>query len=166
MILSKLIIILYFLLFFLIFVLCRRAITDAFGDYHLVCPTILFGQQMAISMPHQKYYSYRLTHQSTYGCRGWKGVCHGEDIRYVFGIPGRFPSHNSNDYHLSIDMMKAWTMFAKYGQPGNMGHIQWEKALSKSATTEFMALEPNHYQMVDQFYKPVCEAFWKEKIFA
>lgn len=97
------------------------------GDFMLVCPTILFGEHVggaAVARGHSAY-SYRLTYgthalkQLGSICGGWMGVCHAEDIPFVFGWPfGGSPVSfifNEDDKRLSRDVIKAWSSFAKTG---------------------------------------------------
>jgi len=67
----------------------RQAVGYSFGDYHLTCPTVLFGSAYAQWSKANKAYAYRLTHPPTIPvfplCHGWMGVCHGDDVLFVFG---------------------------------------------------------------------------------
>ena len=51
----------------------------------------------------------------------WFGAAHGEEIQFVFGFPfietlQSFPSKLTEAEHvLSVQVMKFWTNFAKYG---------------------------------------------------
>ena len=150
------------------------AVSDAFGDYHLVCPTVLFGETFSKHTPGHSHYAYRLmlpTSIPIMGCRGWMGVCHAEDILYMFGLPIRMEGliFSDAETRLSKDMVQAWTNFAKQGHPGKMGHTKWHQALEhekkgKPEYVNFMALD-TQYEMVDHYYKEKCDAFWKPKIF-
>lgn len=147
--------------------------SDAMSDYHLVCPTILFGELIGKRQPHNRYYSYRLMQAPSgttmFGCDPAAGVGHAMDVPYVFGIPIglRGIIYNEKEYRLSRDMITAWTSFAKTGHPGMMGSVQWGEAFepNSNGNTKFMALHVDDYKMVSDYYKQRCDAFWKPKMF-
>ncbi|KAH9403515.1 hypothetical protein TYRP_015410 [Tyrophagus putrescentiae] len=161
----------------------RLAVSDAFGDYHLICPTVLYGEQFAKVTPTRRHYAYKVslpTSIGIMGCRGWMGVCHGEDVVYVFGVPVRVRGliFSEAEYRLSRDMILAWTNFAKTGVPGKVGGvaedgggnrttsaITWTEALDQG-TVDYLNLDSNDYRMVKAAYRDKCDAFWKPKIFA
>jgi len=151
----------------------RRAIASVFGDYHLVCPTLLFGEEYAREAKSKKhhYYSYRLMSafpEGVMGCSGWMGVCHGQDVALVFGlpIPLRAIAFTEQEAQLARDIIHAWTNFAKTGTPGKIGDMEWEEAItSKDHATRFMELDVKDYKMVSDYYKETCDAFWNKRIF-
>ncbi len=150
--------------------------SDAFGDPNIVCPTVLMGEAVREAASKQKketksrYYSYRLTQplRSPFpfgDCTGWKGVCHIEDVVYLFAVNASQPE----DYKLSKEMLVAWTNFAKTGSPGKLGQqqVEWTEALSTTSHfTNHMNLDSKDFKMVPSYFKNVCNAFWKPKIFA
>ena len=150
----------------------RIAIADVFGDYHLVCPTILFAEEVAKSVStNQLSYAYRLMQPLTtidlFHCHGWMGVCHGEDVIYLFGLPLRLRGFfTEEETQLSHDMVLAWAEFAKTGKISKIGGVEW----NRSYTTEdpyvrLMELKVGNYKMVPDFFKDKCDTFWKPKIF-
>ena len=110
----------------------------------------------------------------------WMGVCHADDLFYLFSIPDQ---KTTEEDQLSRDMIKAWANFARHGSPGVMGGgrggkggVQWEEAFGNSLTlnstnladkyvTSHMTLDPLNYTMIDAFWKQSCDDFWREKIF-
>jgi carboxylesterase type B len=64
----------------------RQAVGRAFGDYHITCPTVLYGEAFALHNKTNRVYAYRVTHRPAISvlplCHGWMGVCHGDDGRY------------------------------------------------------------------------------------
>lgn len=137
-----------------------------------MCSTILFGEHVAKLAPNNRYYSYRVTRHSTVpfpilgGCDGWRGVCHGEDIVYLFA-PQMTKTKTAYEYELSKDMITAWTSFAKTGDPGKMGSVQWTEAFDKdNQYTRHMTLDSADYRMVSDYYKQTCNVFWQPKIFS
>ena len=156
----------------MIFVWCFRiAISDVYGDYKIVCPTILFGEEMAKLSPNHHYYTYRLmqplTTISVFNCQDWMGVCHGEDVVYLFGIPLRFRLiFTKDETKLSKDMIKAWTEFAKTGNIRKIDGVEWiESITANDPHARIMELKANNYKMVSDFFKEKCDQFWKPKIF-
>ena len=96
----------------------------------------------------------------------WMGVTHGEDQFYLFQT--EYAKLNDSLYHLSQDMIRAWTSFAKSGKPLKMGgFVNWENAFDRTDykfTTRYMHLEAGHYKMVGGYFAQNCGAFWKAKI--
>lgn len=98
-----------------------QAIGNSFGDYQLTCPTILYGSAFAAFNKSNKAYAYRLTHPPTIhaflDCKGWLGVCHGDDVILLFGFPIKLRGigFDEQDFKLSNDMIHVWTTFAKTG---------------------------------------------------
>lgn len=146
---------------------------DVFGDYTLVCPTMLFGEQTHnITQAKHKVYAYRLLQKVEFWkviCPDWMGICHASDIPFVFGLPDKVkgtPFVTEADVNLSHVMMNAWLQFAKTGNPGPIGSIQWEEAVSEAdPSTRYMALLDGAYQMVADNFRETCDRFWKPRIF-
>ena len=141
----------------------------------MVCPTILFGEAYAALQPTKRFYSYRLTQPLSVpylGCEPSLGVCHVGDLLYLFGAPIalRGVLYSEDEYQLSRDMIRAWANFAKVGNPGRMGSVQWEEAFERNAAaapeTSYMELNVKSYRMHRGFYRATCDSFWKPKIFA
>lgn len=100
-----------------------------------------------------------------------------EDVVYLFALN----SSNVEDYRLSREMLTAWTNFAKTGSPGGLKgkeegkEVQWTQAIAKGkdsneaaadSFTSHMELSFEHgFKMVPNYFKDVCNAFWKPKIF-
>ena len=154
-----------------------------YGDYNLVCPTMLFAHQYALhSSESNKFYSYRLVQPVTnglYDCKPWMGVCHAMDLYYVFGKPIANSAINSsysvNDYKLSKDIIQAWTAFAKYGNLSDtkMGEskVQWTEAFDWKQiknglqSHNLMWLDATNYKMVNGYFVDPCDSLYKKKIF-
>ena len=177
----------------------RRTVAQAFADYHIVCPTVLFGEAVAAEktsppssssssssaedhhhqhQPHNVY-SYRVMLPTSVGLMGCKGevVCHGEDLIYVFAIAQQLRGvvFSEEEYRLSRDMVRLWTSFVSTGTPGAAGAngtMEWSRAVSSVGSpssppkyTRHLALDPRRYQMIDDYYREVCNGFWKPRIF-
>lgn len=105
----------------------QKVVSKIYGDACIVCPTIRFGKYYTKNNGFEiNSYSYRLmpgiNHNIfDWGCSGWMGVCHGEDIPLIFGWPLTKHDKNGNfeykqaDVILSKFMIMAWTNFAKNG---------------------------------------------------
>ncbi|KAH9405685.1 hypothetical protein TYRP_001547, partial [Tyrophagus putrescentiae] len=90
-------------------------------------------------------------------------------------LPGAFTAIETK---LSADMVRAWTNFAKHGDPGHWegsgsgngssNSVQWRGAFSGAdhSSVQFMELNAHHYRMVGGFYQKSCDGFWKAKLFA
>jgi len=88
----------------------KRAVSNAFGDFQITCPAIIYGSAFASK---SKAYSYRLTYTTR---TDWTGVQHGDDNKYVFGGPLRSPhDYSEDDIRLSETFIHVWTTFAKTG---------------------------------------------------
>ena len=101
----------------------------------------------------------------------WNGVGHAQDIFYMFGIPYRFTqnkSYTQQERDLSRDMIKAWIKFAQDGIQTTIGNtnIEWTKALDgSSSSVHFMALNSENYRMISDYFEPICDDFWRSKVF-
>ena len=108
-----------------------------------------------------------LTSVSLFDCHGWMGVCHAEDIVYLFGFPLRYSQlFTKEEIQLSKDMIQAWTEYAKTGKMSKIGGVEWTKGYTtEDPYARLMELKANNYKMVSDFFKEKCDQFWKPKIF-
>ena len=89
-----------------------------FGDITMICPTYLFAKNYALHSSAGSVYFYEQTYQrKAYLNTTAYGVTHFSDIDFVFGLPvlQPKPSDTSIDVEFSLQVMKLWTNFAKYG---------------------------------------------------
>lgn len=150
----------------------REAVSQAFGDMGLVCPTVKFGEILAKKTKSANAYSYRLTRKLTaaktfVNCQGWMGVCHFEEVPSVFGwplygfiLPGFY---SEDDKRFSRDLIQAWTDFAKIGKMGELGDQKWERALgekSDQSSVQYLRLDLDNYAMVQHAYEH-CDKLFK-----
>lgn len=149
----------------------RRAVSYVFGDYHLVCPTMFYGEHFMKLAPQNNYYSYRLmkaTKTPVMFCHGWMGVCHGEDVVFFFGLPLRLKgtAFTDDEAELALDFIHTWSNFAKTGHPGKLRNIEWKSARKddNDEATRFIEIGENP-KMVSDYYKTTCDAFWKPRMF-
>ena len=98
----------------------KRTIAEAIGDFHLLCPTLLFGNGIFKGdEQHNSVYQYFYTQKPTIAdtiCGDWTGACHGSDLIAWFGYPFRMKLLFSDDdrSHSTI-LMNLITHFAKNG---------------------------------------------------
>lgn len=99
----------------------------------------------------------------------FQGVCHAEDVVFVFGIPQRLRgiAFTEDEAKLSRDMISSWTMFARSGTTGKISDVTWEEAVDRTNLNgpARMLEIGDTYRMVDGVYKTTCDAFWKPRIF-
>ncbi|KAH9387905.1 hypothetical protein TYRP_009105 [Tyrophagus putrescentiae] len=116
----------------------RQAVAYAFGDFHIACPTVLFGEYYGRFTAADRVYAYRVVQPPAIPvflkCRNsWMGVCHGDDVLFLFGFPLRLRGivFTEEDYKLSVDMITAWTTFAKTGKPTSpmSNGAKWAEAI-------------------------------------
>lgn len=130
---------------------------------------MLFGQRMARDYnSSNKFYSYRLDRRGNGAAKTlcpfeWMGVCHGADLVYVFH--DSFIKGSPEDIELSNEMMKAWTNFAKTGQPGSVGSIKWQQVYENGQKfpPSTMLLDVKT-RMDEGIFQDLCVGFW-EKIY-
>jgi carboxylesterase type B len=102
-----------------------QAIAASLGDFLLTCPTINFGWWAAKWNKNNKVYAYMLAKQPTYSFwkksnPNWEGVCHAEELLYLFGVTKResWPEKKSwplDDKQMSSEFIKSWASFATTG---------------------------------------------------
>jgi len=99
--------------------LIRKAYIAIFTDTIMKCPTYLFTEQMAQFSAANKVYFYELTYNSKHShCYGleWSGICHGDEVVFVFGDPIiNRSTFSETDYEFSLMINQMWTNFAKNG---------------------------------------------------
>lgn len=143
----------------------------------MICPMLRFGQSTATSVDkdevrNKHIYSYQLNQPlDAYGCNRTDGVCHAVDVHFVFGLPITYansdriqPPYTTEDYHLSVNIIRAWANFAKTGQPGSLDNVPWTDAFPDRAQVDkarFMALTPGRYAMQDELAEGRCR-LWKK----
>lgn len=112
-------------------------------------------------------------HNGTYNCNNdWQGVCHGEDVVYLFHVPMSHRSYTKDEIQLSNDMIISWTTFAWTGHPttalknDDQTAIKWTEAINnRSQYVSFMSLQPKHYEMISNYFHVKCDQFWKPILF-
>ena len=100
-------------------------IKETFGlmmsDYQMNCPTYLQSKYFALGSFRNKVYFYNLTYKANdpYNpvCGDGMGVCHAEDLVFLFGLPFIDVDKDfiEKDYKFSLLYMLLWSNFAKNG---------------------------------------------------
>ncbi|XP_054165675.1 cholinesterase-like [Oppia nitens] len=144
----------------------KRALGDIMGDLLLKCPTYMFAKQVAkLVNPNNNVYFYELTYMSQYfgklmNCDPKKqGICHGQDLPIVFGLPLLTPElYSSEDILFSREVQQMWTNFAKNGVP----HTRWPKLLSDPMVNSTIKdLNPvNETKIFHHLFDQTCDSFW------
>ncbi|XP_013779867.1 acetylcholinesterase-1-like [Limulus polyphemus] len=97
----------------------RQRISEAYGDYIVVCPSILFSRKWAEKT--NKVYYYLFSHRpSNTIWQEWTGVPHFDEVQFVFGLPLRYPrNYTLVELWFSKKIMAIWTSFARHGTISN-----------------------------------------------
>jgi len=99
--------------------LLRKAYVAIFSDTIIKCPNYYFSEKLAQNSAENKVYFYELTYNNKLsGCHSeeWKGICHSDDLAFVFGYPIKNKStFSETDYEFSVMVNNMWTNFAKTG---------------------------------------------------
>lgn len=101
----------------------RNTVIRALSDASLLCPTYMFGHFFANRTEStSRVYGYYLTQKPKRSilpaCRrfSWLGVCHTDDLPFIFGLPIRSPEdYNEQDVKLSRNILNIWASFAREG---------------------------------------------------
>lgn len=157
------------------FLLNRNALDNISGDYRIVCPTILYGQQVASRLASYKsnhFYAYRLMVPLIHDIfPDWIGVTHYQDLPYLFDIDilGEKPKNSKTFSKLRHDMITAWTEFAKTGKIPSISGVEWTEAIDRNqpeqSSVRYFSLDPADYKMVNGYWKVTCEQVWKPNFF-
>ncbi|XP_054162705.1 acetylcholinesterase-like [Oppia nitens] len=137
------------------------------GDLALKCSTYLFAKQLAKQRQptKQNVYFYELTYGSDYfgrlsDCNPiLDGVCHGEDIPFVFGLPYLYPDGYSQvDINFTQWTLKWWTDFAKTGKLDS----NWAQMVSSDNVIKVKDWNPrNQSKIIQHVFDDTCDGIWK-----
>ncbi|XP_015263439.1 PREDICTED: acetylcholinesterase-like, partial [Gekko japonicus] len=108
----------------------RSVLSQAWGDYHFVCPANKIASEMAKTG--SPVYAYTFTHRSNGSIwPEWMGSNHGSEVPYVFGtltlLPGTNVTHTEAELELISRVMRYWAEFARSGNPtpSDDGGTKW-----------------------------------------
>lgn len=92
----------------------KEAIFHSYGDLYVYCSTHYFSQKL---QQNRKIYLYSLESKATKPVyKGCTGICHGEELPYVFGLPLLHPlKYSDSDRQVSRRIINMWSDFAKTG---------------------------------------------------
>ena len=95
----------------------KWALNDMYGDLLDACPTYQFAKNYALHSSAGSVYFYEITYTRSNKQDLQDGVTHGADLDFVFGLPQIYPDKKDTDFDrkFSLEVMKMWTDFAKYG---------------------------------------------------
>ncbi len=89
----------------------RRVFSQILGDYVITCPSYFYAKDFASYASKDMTYFYHFTYHPeipklTLCSMPWMGVCHGEELQYVFGDPVVSPTtYSPTDVHFSETVM-------------------------------------------------------------
>ena len=99
----------------------KKTLGRVYSDYSINCPTYLLSKQFAQRSTRNIVYFYNITYKanSPYNsvCGNEAGVCHAEDLVFLFGLPFIDVDKDfiEKDYKFSLLFMLLWSNFAKNG---------------------------------------------------
>jgi carboxylesterase type B len=98
--------------------LIRKAYIAKLSDTIIKCPTYYLTEKLAQFSASNKVYFYELTYNSILsGCQSeqWKGVCHSDDMAFVFGYISENRSQFSETMSLLLWLTKFGLILLKMG---------------------------------------------------
>jgi para-nitrobenzyl esterase len=101
-----------------------EALSAAFGDGFLACPTIDTGHLLAAHAPTYLYQFEFPDAAFALSTTEELGAFHSAEVQYVFGIPTK-PPFTSDEVALSEQLMGYWTRFARTGDPNGGDAVVW-----------------------------------------
>ncbi|XP_077564863.1 acetylcholinesterase-1-like [Haemaphysalis longicornis] len=139
--------------------LALNRLSDAVGDFSLICPSQLFAE--AYARRKNNVYFYIFNHRPSFSVyQKWTGVAHGDELGFVFGFPLLYPHQSSDDEKiLSRRMIRIWSTFARTGKPPTVGGQQWPKFTRDHAF--HLNINLRNYSHGIDFRKKLC-SFWKK----
>jgi para-nitrobenzyl esterase len=103
-----------------------EALSEAFGDGFLACPTIDTASLLAAHVPAYLYQFEFPDAAFALPATVELGAFHSAEIQYVFGIPTK-PPFTTDDVVLSEQLMGFWTRFARTGDPNGGEAPAWPR---------------------------------------
>lgn len=136
----------------------------------LVCPSIIFGEELARRLPpSNRVYAYRLMQPVPenmvpgFHIPPWMGVSHGQDVFYLFMPQLLAPFREAR--LLSHRMVEDWAAFAGAGRPEN---ALWKEAVNREAgdfNTTYLHFESGNMKFVSGGFTELCGRLWRPIIF-
>ncbi|XP_070581596.1 acetylcholinesterase-like [Ptychodera flava] len=112
-------------------------------------------------------YLYRLDYRSIFSSwPEWAGVCHGDELTYIFGLPFKEgENYTDTDRAMSDTVMSLWANFAKTGNPTPRGvtvpnlDVKWERYTASDRKLLIFGPDGTSY-MTDDVIDYSNIAFW------
>src|SRR6218665_454339 len=121
----------------MILLFSRDVLARIRGEIEIDCPEILMVERWARHAPMKRYYSFRVTQrplrEANICSKDWMGVCHADELFYLFMIPEQV---REIDRKLSQVMIRAWTLFARFGNPQHASTVFWDEAFTRKSPNE------------------------------
>ncbi|XP_019614817.1 PREDICTED: uncharacterized protein LOC109462698 [Branchiostoma belcheri] len=135
----------------------RDALSSLYGDFLFLCPDV--NTARAHVRNGASVYMYSFTHRSSISPYPlWLGSVHGEELRFVFGLPlDPAKGFNEEEKALTRRMMRHWANFAKTGNPNDNTDGIWS-AFNETAGG-YMVLDTLDARMLTGPSTVNC-AFW------
>ena len=140
---------------------CRAALSQAFGDFLLVCPTLLVAEVVASKQ--QQSYSYLFTHHPVWDLNLIYGAFHSSEIDFVFDTLEYRPNYTQQELLLSRQMLTYWTNFGHSGNPNkpvSVNHSIYWPQFEKSSSYNRTVLDYSLSYLQNYEYGQ-CN-FWKQ----
>lgn len=95
----------------------RKLMIDFVGNNIFICPTIIFGEEVALMQRGASVHLFTVTSRSGYNhLPDWFGTIHNEEVPIMFGLPIASPNEFSvKDIEFSRKFMQTITSFARSG---------------------------------------------------
>ncbi|XP_015792499.1 acetylcholinesterase-1 [Tetranychus urticae] len=145
----------------------RIAVSSAYGDTFLSCPTYVFGHDL-VKNGHANVYAYYQSQRPSQNIlpfitpSKWLPASHGDDVPMVFGKPFlQADKYIIEDVILSNIMMKVWADFAKKGKPSPIGTEKWSAWRPSEVNNHpVMILDSHKIDVVDVNFCDRCLSSW------
>ncbi|XP_054166233.1 cholinesterase 1-like [Oppia nitens] len=147
-------------------IVLRDQFLKLYGDLAMSCPTYRFAKHMVqdIAGADNDVYFYLFNYTTNQGVIGelmtqWFTdiVPHGADIDLTFGDPLRYPNlYKELDYDFTLDLLKIWTNFIKYGKPSN----DWPKFDINNLKVRELNPHNSEARVLDNLFERTCDGVW------
>lgn len=95
----------------------HEAVLRSYADLYINCPSYFFAKAYATSFNGSNVYCYLLNYKASAPLvKDCPGVCHGEQLPFIFGRPLSHPElHTNADREMTKQIIGTWSSFAKTG---------------------------------------------------
>ncbi|XP_064471198.1 acetylcholinesterase-like [Ornithodoros turicata] len=139
--------------------LALSRLSDAVGDFSLICPSLLYAEAMAKKK--NDVYFYVFNHRPSFSVYNqWTGVTHGDELGFVFGFPLLYPRQSTDEEKiLSRRLIRIWATFAKTGKPPTVGGQLWPRFTKEHPF--YLSINLKNYSQGIGFRQKICD-FWRK----